>query len=110
MSDEKKKKPRKVFPFEMTVTLRKTITLGKGPDATDYDEIPLREPDVEELSQFFKNVQKMNAIDSVRSLISAVSGVPISVIAKMGTTDFWVAQEYVTSFCTPPDEDDPEGN
>lgn len=110
MSENPKKKPRKVFPFEMTVELRKSITLGKGDDATEYTEIPLREPNVEELTQFFKNVGKMNAIEAVRALISAVSGVPISVIAKMGTTDYWTAQEYVTSFCTPPDEDDPEGN
>lgn len=109
MTDEVKK-PRKVFPFEMTVPLRKTITLGKGAEATDYDEIALREPNVEELSQFFKNVSKMNPIDAVKTLISTVSGVPLPVIAKMGTSDYWVAQEYITSFCTPPDEDDPEGN
>lgn len=110
MSEEAKKKPRKVFPFEMTVPLRKSITLGKGDDAVVYEELPLREPNTDELSQFLKNVSKMNAIDSVRALISSVSGVPLPVIAKIGTTDFWKAQEYVTYFCTPPEEDDPEGN
>src|SRR5258708_1243467 len=35
MSEEKKKKPRKVFPYEMVLPLRKPITLGKGADATE---------------------------------------------------------------------------
>jgi hypothetical protein len=109
MSDDKKK-PKKTFPFEMTIDLRKSITLGSGDNGTVYTEIALREPTAGELGQFFKKTQNASAIDAVKFLISAVSGVPLVVIDKIGASDYYKAQEYLLFFCNPPDEDDPEGN
>jgi hypothetical protein len=107
---EEIKKPKKTFPFETTIELRKSITMGSGDDSTVYTEIPLREPNVDEITRFLKKNQKDDPIGSVKFLISAISGVPMPVIDKMGATDYYKAQEYLLFFLTPPDEDDPEGN
>lgn len=109
MTDEAKK-PRKEVPDEMTVELAKAITLGKDADAMAYTEIPLREPTVSQLSQFIKKTQKENAVDSMKFLISIVSGVPLPVLEHVGVRDFYKAQDYMIAFITPPEEGDPEGN
>lgn len=105
-----KKKVRKTFPFELTIPLRRSITLGKGDEAVEYAEIALREPTVLEISQFLKKNMTENAVDTVKFLISKISGVPLPVIDKVGATDFYKAQEYLLYFLNPPEEDDPEGN
>jgi hypothetical protein len=109
MSEEQKKKPRKVMPFEMTIELREPIKLT-GSEETTYTEINLREPNVSQISQFLKKNQKENAVDTVKYLISIISGVPIPVIERIGATDFYKAQQYLLFFLNPPDEDDAEGN
>jgi hypothetical protein len=107
---EEIKKPRKVFPFEMTIELRNTITLGKGDDATSYTEIPLHEPNVDEIGRFVKKNQKDGGIESMKFMISLISGMPLPVIDKIGAMDYYKAQEYLLYFLTPPEEDDVEGN
>jgi hypothetical protein len=109
MSDDKKK-PKKTFPFETAIPLRKSISLGAGDDAVVYTEIPLREPTVDEITRFLKKNQKDDPIGSIKFLITVISGVPAPVIEKMGATDYYKAQEYLLFFLTPPEEDDPEGN
>lgn len=109
MSDEQKKKPRKVMPFEMTIELRKPIELT-GTEKTSVTEINLREPRVSEISLFLKKNERENAVDTVKFLISTISGVPMPVIDKMGATDYYKAQQYLLYFLNPPDEDDAEGN
>lgn len=108
MADDKKK--RKPVPDELTIPLAKEITMSGNGDEAVYTELCLREPTVSQLSQFIKKTQKENAVDSMKSLISAVSGVPLPVLEKIGVRDFYAAQEYMIAFITPPDEDDPEGN
>jgi hypothetical protein len=109
MSEEQKKKPRKVMPFELTIELRVPIVLT-GTEKTEITEINLREPNVDEISKFLKKNQKENAVDTVKYLISIISGVPQPVIDRMGATDYYKAQDYLLYFLSPPDEDDPEGN
>ena len=107
---EQKKKARAPIPDELTIQLSKQITLGGGGDDTVYIDITLKEPNTAQLSQFIKKTQKENAVDSMKFLISAVSGVPLAVIDKIGVRDFYKAQDYMILFITPPEEDDPEGN
>lgn len=101
---------KKEIPDELNIELSKPITLGNGSESTVYAEIPLHEPTVSQLSQFIKKTQKENAVDSVKFLISIVSGVPLPVIEKIGVRDFYKAQDYMMLFITPPEGDDPEGN
>lgn len=97
-------------PDELTIELAKPITLSGGGDDTVYTEIVLREPNVSQLSQFIKKTQKENAIDSMKFLVSIVSGVPLPVIDRVGVRDFYKAQDFMIVFITPPEKDDPEGN
>jgi len=100
----------KAVPDELEITLSKTITLGSDAEATEYSVIRLKEPTVDQLSQFIRKTTSDNAVDAMKFLISVVSGVPLPVLAKIGVRDFYKAQEYMIAFITPPAEDDPEGN
>jgi hypothetical protein len=110
MEDEKKKPRHAPVPDTLTIELSKSITLGGGGDDTVYTEINLHEPNVEQLSAFLKKATKDGALEAMKSLVSAVSGVPLAVLAKIGVRDYYKAQTYLTEFISPPDEDDPEGN
>ena len=98
------------IPDELVVELARSITMGGGNDSTEYTEIRLVGPNGSQLSQFTKKSHKENAVDSMKFLISIVSGVPLPVIDKIGVRDFYRAQDYMILFITPPEEDDPEGN
>ena len=109
MADQKKKR-RDPAPDTLTIELSKAITLAGGGDDTVYTEIVLHEPNLEQLSAFIKKAVKDGALDAMKSLVAAVSGVPLPVLSKMGVRDYYKAQAYLTEFISPPDEDDPEGN
>jgi len=109
MTDEQKKK-RVPLPDTLTIELSKSVTLGGGGDDTVYTEIALREPNLEQLSQFIKRAGKDGALDAMKALVSAVSGVPLPVLSKIGVRDYYKCQSYLAEFISPPDEDDPEGN
>jgi len=100
----------KEIPDQLNIELSKPITMSGGDDSTVYSEISLHEPTVRQLSEFIKKTQKENAIDSMKTLISAVSGVPLPVIERIGVRDFYKAQDYLILFITPPEADDPAGN
>lgn len=89
--------PKKEIPDELTITLRKTVTLGQGSDAETFTELALREPIVEEVLAFNKESGK-DAGDALRKLIAKVSGTPIAVISRIGARDFTTAANYLTSF------------
>lgn len=110
MEEAKKNKQRAPVPDTLTIELSQSITLGGAGDDTVYTEIVLHEPNLEQLSQFIKKAAKDGALESMKWLVSAVSGVPLPVLAKIGVRDYYKAQSYLTLFITPPDEDDPEGN
>ncbi|WP_238911934.1 phage tail assembly protein [Achromobacter xylosoxidans] len=89
--------PKKEIPDELTITLRKPVTLGQGSDAETFTELALREPIVEEVLAFNKDSAK-DAGDALRKLIAKVSGAPIAVINRIGARDFTTAANYLTSF------------
>ncbi|CAB3627356.1 Uncharacterised protein [Achromobacter sp. 2789STDY5608633] len=89
--------PKKEIPDELTIALRKPVTLGQGGDAETFTELVLREPIVEEVLSFNKDSSK-DAGDALRKLIGKVSGVPIAVINRIGARDFTTAANYLTSF------------
>lgn len=107
---EQTKKPKLEIPDSLTIELKKPVTLSGGGDDTVYTEIVLHEPNLEQLSAFIKKAGKDGALDAMKALVSAVSGVPLAVLNKVGVRDYYRAQEYMTLFITPPEEDDPEGN
>lgn len=100
----------KIVPDELVIELSKTLTLGSGDEAVEYSSLRLQEPTVEQLSQFVRKSKSENNFDAMKFLISIVSGVPLPVLSKVGIRDFYKAMEYMTSFISPPAEDDPEGN
>lgn len=99
----------KDIPDELNIELSRPVTMAGGGDSTTYTEIALHEPTVKQLSDFIKQTQKVNAIDSMKSLISSVSGVPLPVIEQIGVRDFYKAQDYLILFITPPEDGDPAG-
>ena len=102
----------KDIPDFLDIELAKPVTLSgaNGSDATEYNTIHLQEPNVDQLSKFIKATQKENAIDAMKMLISLISGLPLAVLAKVGSRDFFKAQSYLMNFLMPTAEDDPEGN
>lgn len=102
--------PTLPIPEELTITLKKPITMSGADGDKVYSEITLREPNVNQLSLFVKRVQKDTAVDAMKFLISVVSNVPTPVLDRVGVQDFFEAMTYMTRWVSPPDEDDPEGN
>lgn len=98
--------PKKEIPDELTITLRKAITLGQGADAETFTEMLLREPVVEELLTFNKDSAK-DAGDALRKLIAKISTLPIAVVNRVGARDFTKASNYLTSFMN--DDEDESG-
>lgn len=96
--------PKKEIPDELTITLRKPVTLGQGFDAETFTELLLREPIVEEVLAFNKESGK-DAGDALRKLIAKVSGTPIAVINRIGARDFTTAANYLTSFMAGDDDE-----
>ena len=93
-------------PDELTITLRKIIKVGKGPDALEVTEITLREPLVSEIGQFMKKVKTGDEIAAMVHFISLVSGQLPMVIEQLGARDFTQCQSYLNAFF--PKSDFPE--
>ncbi|MDX3878123.1 MAG: phage tail assembly protein [Achromobacter sp.] len=100
--------PKKEIPDELTITLRKPITLGQGGDAETFTEMALREPVVEELLAFNKESAK-DAGDALRKLIAKISTLPLAVVNRVGARDFTKASNYLTSFMAG-DEDEADAD
>lgn len=95
---------------EITIELSRTITMVHGTDSTQYTEIRLTEPTVDQLSQFVHRTETETSIDAMKFLISIVSGVPLPVLGKVGVRDFYRAQAFLIGFIAAPEEADPMGN
>lgn len=98
------------LPDQLVVTLAKPILMGNGTDVTTFENITLRSPTVDELSQFVRKSQKENEVDAMKFLVSIVSGAPLAVVGKMGVRNFYEAQDYLLKMITPPEEDGAQGN
>jgi hypothetical protein len=86
------------LPDEFTLTLKKPITFGKDPNVEHHVELQLREPTMDEIDAFTKNVRKKGEIEALKFFIAAVSGVPFVIIGKLGARDMMVAQGYLLAF------------
>ncbi|KVS52254.1 hypothetical protein WK39_26710 [Burkholderia cepacia] len=107
---ENEKKARKVQPATITIPLSEPITLsGKDVD-TVHTELELREPNLRQIKAFVKMLPTKGALEAFQTLISEQTGIPVLGIDKISARDYYKAQEYLSFFLTPPDEDDPEGN
>lgn len=78
-----------------TLSLRKPLVLGTGPDAVTLSEVTLREPTAGEIEDASKEV---NAISSNIRLIASVTGQPVQVVRRMAQRDFQAAVEYLQDF------------
>lgn len=108
--EENEKKPRKIQPSTITITLSEPITLSGKDEDTVHTELELREPNLRQIKAFVKMVSAKGAIEAFQTLISEQTGIPVLGIDKISARDYYKAQEYLSFFLTPPDEDDPEGN
>jgi hypothetical protein len=109
MTDQPKKK-REPVPDEITIQLSKPIVLKSNGEEEHVTEINLKEPTLGQLTAFIKKTNKESALDCMVWLVSEISGIPQLALKEIGTRDYYKAQEYLSAFLTPPDEDDPEGN
>ncbi|NYH21384.1 phage tail assembly protein [Paraburkholderia bryophila] len=108
--NNEKKKPRALPPPMLTIELSKSVTTKGSDGETVYDEINLEEPNLDQITEFVKRAGSKGALESMRWLISEISGVPMVVLGKIKSRDYYKAQDYLSAYLTPPDEDDPEGN
>lgn len=108
--EENEKKPRKIQPSTITIALSEPITLSGKDGDTVHTELELREPNLRQIKAFVKMVPTKGALDAFQTLISEQAGIPMLGIDKISARDYYKAQEYLSFFLTPPDEDDPEGN
>jgi hypothetical protein len=95
--DFTKMKPSEL-PDEFTLKLRKPIEFGKGDQAEMHFELELREPMLDEIDAFTKNIKKHGEIGAMKYFIAQISGLPPPLITKLGARDMTVAQEYLMAF------------
>lgn len=79
------------IPDELTVTLRKPVTVG---DIT-ISELKLREPTVGELE---KATAKGTDLHQAKMLVSIVAGMAPEFIDRIGARDFKLAADYLANF------------
>lgn len=91
---------KKELQDELTLTLRKPVTLGTSAEAQVYSELNLREPLAEEVLDFNRRSGK-DAGDALRHLIAKISGAPLTVIDKIRARDFTRASNYLMDFLNP---------
>jgi len=84
------------------IRLKTPITL-KG-DSVTYDTIMLREPMVDELDRSTQTAGSIYAVHA--ALIAMVSSVPLTLIRKLGKTDYEEAVAYLKGFDWTPPKDE----
>lgn len=102
-----------ILDDELTITLRKPITLGSANDSETYDHLDLREPLAGEMLDFNRKAGT-DPGDALRRLIAKISGVPLAVIDRLKARDFNKASAYLMAFLDPDqaaaaDEEEDEG-
>jgi len=79
-----------------------TLTLRKPLDGVS--EITLREPTVDEGSQFRLDARKFGDVRALKSLLSKLSGLEVGSVGQMAGRDFKVCERFVQSRFGEPDE------
>jgi hypothetical protein len=95
--DFAKMKPEEL-PDTFVHELFKPIQFGKGDNTEIHTMLELREPDIDEIDKFVKNVRSKGEIEALKFFIAQVADKPFVLIGKMGARDMMVAQEYLTAF------------
>lgn len=105
MSESKKREiPNfaKMRPEELPAVyeyqLLKEIKFGKGDNTEIHTVIELREPELDEIDAFVKNVRSKGEIAALKFFIAQITDVEFVIIGKMGARDMAVCQEYLTAF------------
>ncbi len=83
-------------PDELTITLRKPITVGDQV----YDVLELREPTAGEFEKMTK-LASTNPTGSLILLISLVTGIALPIINRIGVRDMNAAGEFLMGFMQP---------
>lgn len=87
---------------ELTIQLRKPITIGKGDAEKEFTEITLCEPTAGQMEMAMKAGQDLTM---TIELIRLVANVPRQVVAQMGMRDLMEAGDFLAGFSatnTPP--------
>lgn len=80
---------------EITITLTKQVTLGKGDNAVVYEEITLREPTAGEME---KAARADTSIGSAITLIGLVAVIPRAAVEKFSKRDLVAANKFLEGF------------
>jgi hypothetical protein len=86
------------LPDQFVLTLRKPIEFGKEPNVDRTFQLELREPTLDEIDVFIKNVKKHGEIGALKFFIAQVADTEFTIVSKMGARDMTVAQEYLMAF------------
>jgi hypothetical protein len=84
------------LPEQLTLTLRKPITLG----GDTIETLELREPNAAEYKKFTKQASS-DPVGAMVALIAMVSGVAPPIIDRIGVRDMNAAGEYLMAFMGP---------
>lgn len=86
------------LPGEYQLELLKEIKFGKGDNTEIHSFITLREPELDEIDKFVKQVRSKGEIEALKFFIAQITGLEFVLIGKMGARDMTVCQEYLTAF------------
>lgn len=84
-----------MYQDELTITLRKPVTIGEGDKAVEYTEITLVEPTAGQIEQATKAGSEMGV---GIELIRLVAKVPRKVVEQMGVRDLTEANSFLAHF------------
>lgn len=78
------------LPEELTVTLRKPVTLG----SETYHELRLKEPTAAQVMEW----DKLGGTEADIKAVSVVSGLPEPAVRMLGIRDLTLAAKYISRF------------
>ena len=87
-----------MFYDEITITLSKPVTIGKGEAAISYHELKLREPTAGELE---KATRADTPIGATITLISLITSIPRAAIERINKRDLVAANNFLEGFTEP---------
>lgn len=84
------------LPESETLALNHPVSIDKN--KTQYTEITLYEPTMDQVDAFYKERDKNNVLMAMGSLISMVSDIPVPVIKKLKFRDYKRCEVWLTRF------------
>jgi hypothetical protein len=80
---------------EITIELRKPVSVGKGDAAVIYEKLDLREPSAGELE---KASRADTSVGSAITLISLITSIPRGAVEKISKRDLVAANRFLEGF------------